>query len=183
MQEKINDIKDTWEIYKIFESERQKFKEEEKEYSGEIQSYQEILRDYRQKIKLTKLELEGLQKKIKEEEEALSSLKEKKDQHKILEMMQTLQQQKKQIQEKKRKIMPNALKEVKVYNKHGKIAGMQPAENLYGEELYQKYRVALKESRELKNKISDLELENRQLRIEVRDSYAELALQELGEKM
>lgn len=176
--QQLSEIKEVWEIYQIFENERKKFLEETKEYNAEIQAHQDILRGYRQQIKEIKQELEELRQLKQEEEEALRNLKDKKTKQRIDNMVHALASEKENIKDKKKQILPNTLKEVQVYTQDNKVQKMKPAQNLYGEELYKKYRVALKESRELKNKIADLELENLQLNIEIRDFYAEIALQE-----
>ena len=46
--------------------------------------------------------------------------------------------------------------------------------------MYKKYRVAFKENHTLKSRLSELELENKRLHIELRDFYSELALEGMG---
>lgn len=176
--QQLSEIKETWEIYQIFEGERKKFLSEVQGYNAEIQAHQEILKDYRRQIREAKQELESIFALKQKEEIELEALKENKSKQKLKNIIKSLHQERQKIKEKKHEFMPSVLKEVEVYDQNKQKQTLQPVHNIYSEDLYKKYRVNLKESRELKNKVMELELENMQLKVEIRDFYTEMALKE-----
>lgn len=176
--QKLVDIKETWEIYKIFENERERFVQEREEYQIEIQKDQEKLRQYRNEIIELKNEIQSLKKQKEVYEKSLELLQEKKIKQRIKNDINKLSQEKNQLKEKKQEVLPDALLDVEVFLDNGEIKKLKTARRIYDESLFAMYRIALKEGREFRNKIAELELENSQLKIELRDFHTEIVLKE-----
>ena len=176
--QKLVDIKESWEIFRIFESEREKFAREQEEYDAELEKTQENLRIYRNKIAELKKEVAKLQTQKENHEKSLKLLEEKKTKQRIKNQVKKIEEEKKEIKEKKQEIFPDAMSQVEVFDENGEIKKMRCVRRIYDESLYNKYRIALKEGREFRNKIAELELENSRLKIELRDFCNEIALKE-----
>ncbi len=176
--QKLVDIKESWEIFRLFEEERQRFLQEKEEYRLEIEKNQENLRQCRNLIQETKVQIENLQKQKEQYQKAIDKLQEKKTTQRIKNNISKLHEEKQHIKEKNEEILPHALQQVEVFMEDGEIRKMRCARKIYDESLFGKYRVALKESRIFRNKIAELELENSQLKIELRDLHTEMILEE-----
>ncbi|WP_104697745.1 MULTISPECIES: nickel-binding protein Mua [unclassified Helicobacter] len=176
--QKLVDIKESWEIFKIFENEREKFSQEKEEYQIEIQKDQEKLRQCRNEILELRAEVLELKKQKEAYEESLVGLKEKRVRQNVQKNVEKLMKEKDALKNKKQEVLPEELKEVEVFLENGEIKKLRAARKVYDESLFSKYRIALKEGREFRNKIAELELENSQLKIELRDAYTEMILKE-----
>ena len=131
--QKLIDIKESWEIFKLFEAERQKFIKDTNEYRDE------------------------------------------------LEKSQTLEEQQENLKASQKEILPSSLKSIEVFDENGEIKLLKSVRHVYDSEVFNKYRVALKENRILRDKIAEFELSNSQLKIELRDLYSEIAIKEREE--
>ncbi len=173
----LQDIKEGWEIMSAIKIKSDTFAKEIKSYKDEINALQNQLKTMRKTIKTTQQQLLTLESQKQATTEELQSLQKDFNIKKIQAQSKTQHQK---IQENRSAILPGALKNVEIYLKDGSITKAKPAQKVFGEDLYKKYRVELKENRVLKNKISELELENKRLEIELRDFYAELQLEGIG---
>ena len=175
---KLVDIKESWEIFRVFEEEREKFAKEAEEYHRDLQESQELLRVCRNQIHEDKSELEKLKKQIQAQEKALKLLKEKRLKCRVKTKVDEIQEEKKILNQKRKEILPQPISEVEVFTENGEIKSLKASRRLYNEELFSQYRITMKENRIFRNRVSELELENAQLKIELRDLQREIALQE-----
>lgn len=179
--QKLIDIKESWEIFKLFEAERQKFIKDTNEYRDELEKSQELLAKVRAQITEGKQELESLHKQIEAQKKSIALLEEKKTKTKIKAQIKTLQEQKENLEASQKEILPSSLKSIEVFDENGEIRLLKSVRHVYDSEVFNKYRVALKENRILRDKIAEFELSNSQLKIELRDLYSEIAIKEREE--
>lgn len=179
--QKLIDIKESWEIFKLFEAERQKFIKDTNEYRDELEKSQELLAKVRAQITEGKQELESLHKQIEAQKKSIALLEEKKTKTKIKAQIKTLQEQKENLKASQKEILPSSLKSIEVFDENGEIRLLKSVRHVYDSEVFNKYRVALKENRILRDKIAEFELSNSQLKIELRDLYSEIAIKEREE--
>lgn len=179
--QKLIDIKESWEIFKLFEAERQKFIKDTNEYRDELEKSQELLAKVRAQITEGKQELESLHKQIEAQKKSIALLEEKKSKAKIKAQIKTLQEQKENLKASQKEILPSSLKSIEVFDENGEIKLLKSVRHVYDSEVFNKYRVALKENRILRDKIAEFELSNSQLKIELRDLYSEIAIKEREE--
>lgn len=179
--QKLVDIKESWEIFKVFESERQKFMQDAEEYHNELEKNQEFLAKVRAQITESKNELEALHKQIKSEERSLSALREKKTKTKIKTQIQNLEEKREKLKEDQKEILPSSLKKIEVFDENGEIKILKSVHRVYDSEVFNRYRIALKENRILRNKVAEFELSNSQLKIELRDLHSEITIKEREE--
>lgn len=179
--QKLIDIKESWEIFKLFEAERQKFIKDTNEYRDELEKSQELLAKVRAQITEGKQELESLHKQIEAQKNSIALLEEKKTKAKIKAQIKTLEEQKENLKASQKEILPSSLKSIEVFDENGEIKLLKSVRHVYDSEVFNKYRVALKENRILRDKIAEFELSNSQLKIELRDLYSEIAIKEREE--
>lgn len=179
--QKLVDIKESWEIFKVFESERQKFMQDAEEYHNELEKNQEFLAKVRAQITESKNELEALHRQIKSEERSLSALREKKTKTKIKTQIQNLEEKREKLKEDQKEILPSSLKKIEVFDENGEIKILKSVRRVYDSEVFNRYRIALKENRILRNKVAEFELSNSQLKIELRDLHSEITIKEREE--
>lgn len=179
--QKLIDIKESWEIFKLFEAERQKFIKDTNEYRDELEKSQELLAKVRAQITEGKQELESLHKQIEAQKKSIALLEEKKSKAKIKAQIKTLQEQQENLKASQKEILPSSLKSIEVFDENGEIKLLKSVRHVYDSEVFNKYRVALKENRILRDKIAEFELSNSQLKIELRDLYSEIAIKEREE--
>lgn len=179
--QKLIDIKESWEIFKLFEAERQKFIKDTNEYRDELEKSQELLAKVRAQITEGKQELESLHKQIEAQKKSIALLEEKKSKAKIKAQIKTLEEQKENLKASQKEILPSSLKSIEVFDENGEIKLLKSVRHVYDSEVFNKYRVALKENRILRDKIAEFELSNSQLQIELRDLYSEIAIKEREE--
>lgn len=179
--QKLIDIKESWEIFKLFEAERQKFIKDTNEYRDELEKSQELLAKVRAQITEGKQELESLHKQIEAQKKSIALLEEKKTKAKIKAQIKTLEEQKENLKASQKEILPSSLKSIEVFDENGEIKLLKSVRHVYDSEVFNKYRVALKENRILRDKIAEFELTNSQLKIELRDLYSEIAIKEREE--
>ncbi len=173
----IEDIRQNWELFDTIERKREKFKNDIQGYQDELILAQSELRNLRLAIQENKQSLQTMESQILQKQEELQKLNRDLS---IKQVQYNAKQQREMIQENRSKILPAALKSVSIYLKDGSIAKVKPAQKVFSEDIYKKYRVQIKENHILKSKISDLELENKRLQIELRDFYTELKLEGMG---
>ena len=179
--QKLIDIKESWEIFKLFEAERQKFIKDTNEYRDELEKSQELLAKVRAQIAEGKQELESLHKQIEAQKKSIALLEEKKTKTKIKAQIKTLEEQQENLKASQKEILPSSLKSIEVFDENGEIKLLKSVRHVYDSEVFNKYRVALKENRILRDKIAEFELSNSQLKIELRDLYSEIAIKEREE--
>ncbi|MDO7253827.1 nickel-binding protein Mua [Helicobacter cappadocius] len=172
--QKSSEIKETWEIAKLFEEEREKFKQELLNYENEIKQAKKFLKDFRAESSRIKEEIKELEElKLKRIQE-IQALREEVFKQKIKKKISKLKVEKDEIQhEKKDEILPKPVEMIDIYLKDGSVAKARPTKKVYTDTLYKKYRVVLKENKSLKDRILEFELENSKLKIELRDFYTE----------
>ncbi len=179
--QKLIDIKESWEVFKLFETERQKFIKDSHEYYSELEKNQELLAKVRAQITESKQELESLHKQIETQQKTIALLEEKKSKAKIKAQIKTLEEKKESLKASQKEILPSSLKSIEVFDENGEIRLLKSVRHVYDSEVFNKYRVALKENRILRDKIAEFELTNSQLKIELRDLYSEIAIKEREE--
>ena len=173
----LQEIKENWEIVGIIAHKKETLQKQLNSYKSDIADSQAILKDLRAKEAELKDTLNELTTKKYEVSEELSRLR---DELSVQKVINNAKRAKLDLQETRKQILPGALRSVQIYLKDGSIAKAKPAQKIFSEDIYKKYRVELKENHILKTKISELELENKRLNIELRDFYAELALEGMG---
>lgn len=177
--EKSSEIKESWEIVRLFETEREKFHQDIIAYEEEINQAKSTLRNIRLKTLDLKDEIEKLNTKKEEKITQINEIKQDLFRHKIKKNISNLKHEKYQIvHEKKEEILPKPIESVDIYLKDGSIAKARPVKKIFSDVLYKKYRIILRENRSLKEQILEFELENSKLKIEVRDFYTEDMLRE-----
>lgn len=175
--ENLQDIKDSWDMRGFIGRKKTELAEEIKSYKKEILTYQDELKDLRKELTQSKNTIEDLESKKQLLQEEIKKLQQEIT---IEQAKNEVKAQQKKVIESRQKLLPAALKSVQIYLKDGSIAKAKPAQKLFSEDIYKKYRVELKENHILKTQISKLELENKLLSIELRDFYAELSLEGMG---
>ncbi|WP_095295139.1 nickel-binding protein Mua [Helicobacter sp. 13S00482-2] len=172
--QKSSDIKEVWEIAKLFEEERERFKQESLNYETEIKQAKKLLKDFRSQCAIIKKEVAELQAIKDEKTKEIQTLKEDIFKQKIKNNISRLKKEKDDIKnEKKDEILPKPIELIDIYLKDGSIAKAKPTKRVFTDALYKRYRVILKENKSLKEQILEFELENSKLKIELRDFYAE----------
>lgn len=173
----LDEITEGWEAIKTIQSKTNKFLEKINDYKNEIDTLQEQLRLLRKEERSIQAYLKTFDdKKIAINEE----LQELQKQLEIKKIRHNSQAEQQELINDRNKILPGALRSVEIYLKDGSITKAKPAQRLFSEDLYKKYRVELKENRILKARISELELENKRLEIELRDFLTDLKLEGMG---
>lgn len=173
----LEQIKESWEIAGAIKSKQEALQKELQSYKDEILTQQNTLKDLRSQESALKEQIKELESKKRNASEELAKLH---DEISVQTIITQAKKAKLELQESRKQILPGSLKSVQIYLKDGSIAKAKPAQKLFGEDVYKKYRVAFKENHTLRNHISDLELENKRLQIELRDFYADLALEGMG---
>lgn len=181
LSEKLADIKDSWKVFEIFEKERAKLKQEAKQYDQDLQQNQELLARLRAQITECKHELKNLQEEILQKKETLNYLREKELKQQINMEMEDCAKQRQRI--KQRSLLPKQLKIIEVFDEQGNIKKLKAVRRVYDSEMFNQYRITLKENRLFREKLMQYELENSQLKIELRDFFSEMALQERDKKI
>lgn len=172
--ENIQDIKDSWDMRGFIGRKKKEIAEEIKSYKQEILTYQDELKGLRKELTEGKNTIEDLESQKQKLQEEITQL----TQDLIVEKAKSsTKAEQKKVLESRQKLLPAALKSVQIYLKDGSVAKAKPAQKLFSEDIYKKYRVELKENHILKTQLSELELENKRLSIELRDFYAELMLE------
>lgn len=172
--ENIQDIKDSWDMRGFIGRKKKEIAEEIKSYKQEILTYQDELKGLRKELTEGKNTIEDLESQKQKLQEEITQL----TQDLIVEKAKSgVKAEQKKVLESRQKLLPAALKSVQIYLKDGSVAKAKPAQKLFSEDIYKKYRVELKENHILKTQLSELELENKRLSIELRDFYAELMLE------
>lgn len=172
--ENIQDIKDSWDMRGFIGRKKKEIAEEIKSYKQEILTYQDELKGLRKELTEGKNTIEDLESQKQKLQEEITQL----TQDLIVEKAKSSNKaEQKKVLESRQKLLPAALKSVQIYLKDGSVAKAKPAQKLFSEDIYKKYRVELKENHILKTQLSELELENKRLSIELRDFYAELMLE------
>lgn len=172
--ENIQDIKDSWDMRGFIGRKKKEIAEEIKSYKQEILTYQDELKGLRKELTEGKNTIEDLESQKQKLQEEITQL----TQDLIVEKAKSGNKaEQKKVLESRQKLLPAALKSVQIYLKDGSVAKAKPAQKLFSEDIYKKYRVELKENHILKTQLSELELENKRLSIELRDFYAELMLE------
>ncbi|PAF53921.1 hypothetical protein BKH42_03985 [Helicobacter sp. 13S00482-2] len=167
-------MKEVWEIAKLFEEERERFKQESLNYETEIKQAKKLLKDFRSQCAIIKKEVAELQAIKDEKTKEIQTLKEDIFKQKIKNNISRLKKEKDDIKnEKKDEILPKPIELIDIYLKDGSIAKAKPTKRVFTDALYKRYRVILKENKSLKEQILEFELENSKLKIELRDFYAE----------
>lgn len=173
----LEQIKESWEIAGAIKSKQEALQKELQSYKDEILTQQATLKDLRTQESALKEQIKELESKKRKASEELAKLH---DEISVQKIITQAKKAKLELQESRKQILPGSLKSVQIYLKDGSIAKAKPAQKLFGEDVYKKYRVAFKENHTLRNHISELELENKRLQIELRDFYADLALEGMG---
>lgn len=172
--ENLQDIKDSWDMRGFIGRKKDELAEEIKSYKQEILTYQDELKDLRKELADGKHTIEDLESKKQRLEEDIKQLTQE---LKVEQAKSEVKAEQKEVLNSRQKLLPAALKSVQIYLKDGSVAKAKPAQKLFGEDIYKKYRVELKENHILKMQLTELELENKRLSIELRDFYAELVLE------
>lgn len=177
--EKSSEIKESWEIVRLFEEEREKFRQDLANYEKEINHAKTTLSDIRSKILDLKNEIGILKTKKEEKVAQINLIKQDLFKQKIKKNISNLKHEKYQIvHDKKEEILPKPIETVDIYLKDGSIAKARPVKKVFSDILYKRYRIILRENKSLKEQILGFELENSKLKIEVRDFYTEDILRE-----
>ncbi|PAF41545.1 hypothetical protein BJI48_08390 [Helicobacter sp. 11S02596-1] len=167
-------MKESWELVRLFEDERERFKQEILSYQEEISQAKAKLKKIRQQVEESKNEVQKLEETKQEKIDEIKDIKRHLFEQKIKKNISKLKNEKLQIiNEKKEEILPKPLELIEIYLKDGTVAKARPVKRVFTDGLYKKYRVILKENKILKEQILELELENSKLKIELRDFYAE----------
>lgn len=173
----LEQIKESWELAGVIIDKADSLQKELQSYKDEILSSQATLKDLRAKESALKEQIQELESKKRNASNELAKLN---DEISVQKIINQAKKAKLELQESRKQILPGSLKSVQIYLKDGSIAKAKPAQKIFSEDVYKKYRVAFKENRTLKIHISSLELENKRLQIELRDFYSDLALEGMG---
>ncbi|WP_235852186.1 nickel-binding protein Mua [Helicobacter mehlei] len=173
-------MKEKWEVVQLFEEERQKFQEELRSYEQEIEQARAVLKKLRAEVMETKESLKDLQKRQKDKEQEMQQLKEELLSHRVKRDLLVLEKDKEFLQEDSHEPLPQPVSLVEIYLKDRSVAKARPAKRFFGEQLYRKYRVLLRENHMLKDKLFKLDLENSTLKVELRDIKTKDFLSENG---
>ena len=173
----LQDIQEGWKLAGAIADRQAALQKELQGYKDEILASQATLKSLRTKVAECKSALATLESKERQARQELARLH---DEISIQTIIKESKLANEKLQESRKQILPGSLKSVEIYLKDGSIAKAKPAQKLFGEDVYKKYRVAFKENHTLKSRLSELELENKRLHIELRDFYSELALEGMG---
>lgn len=176
--QKLVAIKETWEIFEIFEAERTQILNDTKIYEAEILKSQEILKNLREKHSTLREENRALEAKKEELNFEIQDLMREKNDQIFRKKIQKIYAEREKISAQKDEILPEKLEKIEVILDDGERAFLAPTRAVYDDELLHRYRVCLKENHACKQKISSLEMENKELKIELRDYFVELNLQQ-----
>lgn len=172
-----NKFSETFNALDVIDSSIKKFLNEIENYKNEIIALQNELKNLRlekQEIKTLVTELESRKLEL---DSVLDSMKKEIGFKKII---NNDKKKKEKLKAQRESIIPASLKSVDIYLKDGSIGKAKPAQKIFDEEMYMKYRVSLKENHALKAKNAELELEKKKLEIELRDFYKDLTLSGMG---
>ncbi|WP_199766083.1 nickel-binding protein Mua [Helicobacter salomonis] len=169
--QKAPEIKEKWELVRLFEEERQKFQEELQVYENEITQARSALKDLRAQLLEAKTHLKDLQNRHQSKKEEIKAIQQELLTHKVQRDLVLQQKHKQELldQAEDPELLPQPVDFVEIYLKDRSIAKARPAKRFFGDQLYRKYRVLLRENRALKDRIFELDLENSTLKIELRD--------------
>lgn len=173
----LQDIQEGWKLAGAIADRQAALQKELQGYKDEILASQATLKSLRAKVAEYKSVLATLESKERQARQELARLH---DEISIQTIIKESKLANQKLQESRKQILPGSLKSVEIYLKDGSIAKAKPAQKIFGEDVYKKYRVAFKENHTLKSRLSELELENKRLHIELRDFYSELALEGMG---
>lgn len=162
-------MKEGWEVVQLFEEERQRFQEELRSYEQEIEQARAVLKNLRAEVMETKESLKKLEERQKSKEQEMQQIKEELLSHRVKRDLLVLEKDKSFLESDNSEPLPQPVGFVEIYLKDHSIAKARPAKRFFGEQLYRKYRVLLRENRMLKDKLFKLDLENSTLKIELRD--------------
>ncbi|PAF42326.1 hypothetical protein BKH45_04770 [Helicobacter sp. 11S03491-1] len=167
-------MKESWEVARLFEEERERFAQEVLSYKNEIAQAKIALKEIRHKVIKYKNQIKTLEDTKEEKTNEINQIKQEIFKQKIKKNLSKLRSEKHQIiHEKREEILPKPLETIDIYLKDGTIAKARPVKKTFTDTLYKKYRILLKENKMLQEQILDFELENSKLKIELRDFYAE----------
>ncbi|WP_205589497.1 MULTISPECIES: nickel-binding protein Mua [Helicobacter] len=168
--QKAPEIKEKWELVRLFEEERQKFQEELQVYDNEITQAREVLKGLRAELLEARAHLKDLQQRHQSKKEEIKAIQQELLTHKVQRDLLAQQNNKEKLLEQDdAQLLPQPLSFVEIYLKDRSVAKARPAKRFFGDQLYRKYRVLLRENRALKDRIFELDLENSTLKIELRD--------------
>ncbi|CAM2749523.1 nickel-binding protein Mua [Helicobacter felis] len=167
--QKAPDIKEKWEIVRLFEEERQKFQEELQAYENEIAQARSALKALRSELMEAKNHLKDLENRHQNKKEEIKTLQQELFTHKVQRDLVLKQKNREERLEQDEELLPQPVSFVEIYLKDRSVAKARPAKRFFGDQLYRKYRVLLRENKALKDRIFELDLENSTLKIELRD--------------
>ncbi|WP_199769195.1 nickel-binding protein Mua [Helicobacter cynogastricus] len=167
--QKAPDIKEKWEIVRLFEEERQKFQEELQAYENEIAQARSALKTLRSELIEAKNHLKDLEARHQNKKEEIKTLQQELFTHKVQRDLVLKQKNREERLEQDEELLPQPVSFVEIYLKDRSVAKARPAKRFFGDQLYRKYRVLLRENKALKDRIFELDLENSTLKIELRD--------------
>lgn len=159
---KAESIKEAWQIAKIFESKRREFMEQVREYDKTIKEKAKQLENLQDEITQTNKLLQERQKELQKSKSRLAEevLDQEGSPTDILDIEGLI-----------REFSPLAT--VKVHVKNGATATARAAQAIYDSNLYALYRRASGRLLKLREYITELELTNNKLSIELRDLFEE----------
>ena len=134
----LQEIKENWEIVGIIAHKKETLQKELNSYKSDIADSQAILKDLRAKEAELKDTLNELTTKKYEVSEELSRLR---DELSVQKVINNAKRAKLDLQETRKQILPGALRSVQIYLKDGSIAKAKPAQKIFSEDIYKKYRV------------------------------------------
>ncbi|WP_205588350.1 nickel-binding protein Mua [Helicobacter vulpis] len=169
--QKAPEIKEKWEVVRLFEEERQKFQEELQVYENEIAQARAVLKDLRAELLEARTHLKELENRQQSKKEEIKVIQQELFSHKVQRDLVAQQKHKQELldQAQDEELLPQPVDFVEIYLKDRSVAKARPAKRFFGDQLYRKYRVLLRENRALKDRIFELDLENSTLKIELRD--------------
>ncbi|MFC3847267.1 nickel-binding protein Mua [Helicobacter baculiformis] len=168
--QKAPEIKEKWEVVRLFEEERQKFQEELQVYENEIAQARAVLKDLRAELLEAKNHLKDLETRQQSKKEEIKAIQQELFTHKVQRDLVAKQKNREEILDQEDKeLLPQPVSFVEIYLKDRSVARARPAKRFFSDQLYRKYRVLLRENRALKDRIFELDLENSTLKIELRD--------------
>ena len=147
----LEQIKESWELAGVIIDKADSLQKELQSYKDEILSSQATLKDLRAKESALKEQIQELESKKRNASNELAKLH---DEISVQKIITQAKKAKLELQESRKQILPGSLKSVQIYLKDGSIAKAKPAQKIFSEDVYKKYRVAFKENRTLKIHIS-----------------------------
>lgn len=167
------DIKETWQIAEFFEEEMRRF-------SAEAAEFMENLAREQENLKKIRAELFDTHEKLREANEALDAAKAECEA--LAAQNESLKSSNESLKSRGgaadsgadsidnlRKNLPiQALQKVEIRLKDGIIVQANPANDVYGKEIAEKYVTSLRELKTLKTRLNEAEMEGARLRNEIR---------------